>query len=273
MEEIRILTIGDVHFKTNNVKESAEMCEKIYQLVNTENLDGIINMGDSLHNHERIHMVPLTNATNYILKLAEMKKNVENILLIGNHDYLHNNAFLSNYHPFTGFKGIDNLTVVDKVIIKEIKGMKFCFVPYVYPGRLFEAIYTNKNINENNIKEFTAFFGHQEIYGTTMGAMTSVSGDKWPIDYPYFISGHIHDYCRPQENVVYVGTPMQHAFGDRDDKTVSIWTISPNKPPVERRIDLGLTKRIIVELKSTEVLTWKPQTNCLTKLIISIMME
>ena len=265
-EPLYVLTIGDHHFQTSNVKECTEFCEKVYKLINDETIDVIINMGDTLHNHEKMHVVPYTNATKFIKNLAKMKPTY---LIIGNHDRPNNNDFLSDYHPFVGLHEKDNLTVVDKVIVKEIKGMKFAFVPYVHPGRLFEAISTNKEINIETIKEdFKAFFGHHEIHGTNMGVITSTTGDKWPKDYPYFISGHIHDYCRPQTNVIYVGTPMQHNFGERDDKTVSLWTIYPDKPPIERRIDLGLTKRLTVTLKCEEVFKWMPPTGYLIRLII-----
>ena len=263
---LKVLTIGDTHFKTNNVKESLEMCTKLYDLVDTEHIDVILHMGDTLNDHERIHVVPLVNAIKFITTLANKKKERENIMLMGNHDFANNNAFLSEYHPFNGLKGIQNLTIVDKVIVKEFKGMKFVFIPYVHPGRLYEVLATNKDVGD--LKSVKVFFGHHEIYGGKMGAVVSTAGDKWPLDNPYFISGHVHDYCRPQDNVVYVGTPMQHAFGDRDDKTVSIWTIYPDQPPIEKRIDLGLTKKMILTLKSSEVVSWKPPAGYMFKLIV-----
>ena len=262
---LKVLTIGDHHFKISNVKESSEMCNKIYELLDKEEVDLIINMGDTMDRHENIHVIPLTNSIKFTKELIKRK---EVIKIIGNHDRPNNNDFLSDNHPYYGMHGTPNLTIVDKVIVKEIKGMKFCFVPYVFPGRLFEALSTNKDLNLENIKDIKCFFGHQEIHGTNMGVMISVVGDKWPLEYPYFISGHIHDYCRPQENVVYVGTPMQHAFGERDDKTVSIWTIYPDQSPIEKRIDLGLMKKIVITLKCSELITWNPPANFMIKLIL-----
>jgi hypothetical protein len=50
-----------------------------------------------------------------------------------------------------------------------------------------------------------------------MGAIQSVHGDAWPVDAPMVISGHIHDYQRPQDNVLYIGASVQNNFGDQTD--------------------------------------------------------
>lgn len=262
---LRVLTIGDIHFKTTNVKESQDMCKAIFNLLNREGdgIDVIVVMGDTLDRHENIHVVPLVQSVKFLTDLAKIKKTY---LLIGNHDRPNNADFLSDYHPFNGLKDVNNLIVVDKVIQETINDMKFVFVPYVYPGRFMEAIKTNKDIDLSNVK---TVFAHQEFFATKMGAVISVVGDKWPHDYPFVISGHIHDYCRPQDNIVYVGTPMQHAFGDSDDKTVSIFDISKEIKPEERRVDLGLIKRKIYELDCNQVNGWVPPSEYLVKLIIN----
>ena len=264
---LRILTIGDIHFKTTNVKETQDMCDKILLLISKEHVDLIVVMGDTLDRHENIHVVPFTQSIKFIEQLSKLKKTY---LLIGNHDRPNNADFLSDYHPFNGLKDKDNLIVVDKVVLDQIQGFNILSVPYVFPGRFMEAINTNKNIsNKNiNIKDIDIVFAHQEFFATKMGAVLSMIGDKWPLDYPFVISGHIHDYCRPQANIVYVGTPMQHAFGDDPNKTVSIWTVEKGKIPEERRIDLGLIKRIQFELTCPEVNGWLPPDNSLVKLTI-----
>ena len=259
---MRVLTIGDPHFKTNNVKEVKIMCDKIYALIESSELDLIVVMGDILDRHEHIHVVPLTESIKFLLKLSTYK---ETYVLIGNHDRPNNSDYLSDFHPFNGLKGINNLHIIDKVICREYHNLKFIFAPYVFPGRFQEALDTI-NLNLNDIK---TIFCHQEFYGTKMGAVVSTIGDKWPLDKSFIISGHIHDYCRPQDNIVYVGTPMQHAFGDRDDKTVSVWDIFEDKIPDEKRLDLGLIKRLSCNIHCSELLKWIPPPNYIIRLIIN----
>jgi len=269
---MRILAIGDPHFKTTNIKESTEMVNAIYNLLEKEqdNLDFIIVMGDILDRHETIHVNPLTLAVKFLLTLATKKKTY---VLIGNHDRPNNSDFLSDYHPFVGLNNINNLVIIDKVIIDTINNKNFIFVPYVYPGLFKKALYTlNEKQKINDILDpmkITCIFCHQEFYGTKMGSIISVSGDKWNTTDPMIISGHIHDYYRPQENIIYIGTPMQHAFGDRDDKTVSIFTFHDNcKIPDEHRVDLNLTKKYIINIDCKDLSSWTPPENGLIKLVI-----
>lgn len=106
----------------------------------------------------------------------------------------------------------------------------------------------------------TAIFAHQEFYGVKIGAIVSENGDKWNKDYPLIISGHIHDYDRPQDNIIYVGTPCQHSFGDRADKTISLFSWdNPKSIPTEERIDLGLIKKMLVNLTCNEVFDLDPK--------------
>ena len=111
-----------------------------------------------------------------------------------------------------------------------------------------------------------------------MGAILSQAGDKWPINNPLVISGHVHDYDKLQSNLIYVGTPMQHAFGDSTDKTVSKYNFSltdltglgekKNIVWSEERIDLNLIKKVIVYITPDKIHTYEPPSNKLVKLVI-----
>ena len=150
-----------------------------------------------------------------------------------------------------------------KVIDSNIKGYRFLFVPYVPPGKFMDAV----NTIEDPLKGTTAIFSHQEFHGAKMGAIKSQAGDRWDINNPLVISGHVHDYDRLQSNLIYVGTPMQHAFGDKMDKTVSIFTFH-NNAWTEKREDLGLVKRIIVYLTPQDIHTYDPPSDKLVKIVI-----
>jgi len=263
---IKVLCIGDPHFKTNNVKEMTEFTNKLYQFLDVaqNDIDLIIDMGDTLDRHENIHVVPLTQAIKFLNKLSTYKKTY---VLTGNHDKPNNSDFLSDYHPFVGI-GNSNLIIVDKVMVQNIKDFKFVFVPYVYPGRFREALNTKKD-EIGELSTVDCIYAHQELKGVKMGVVTSMIGDKWNTNDSFVISGHIHEYNRLQENVVYVGSPMQINFGDPEDKTISLFTFTKGQRiPEEQRIDLGLTKRIVCRVKCEDVITWIQPTAYLVKLII-----
>ena len=157
----------------------------------------------------------------------------------------------------------NNTYIIDKGLKANIKGYNFAFVPYVPPGRFMDAL----NTIDGSLNDFSAIFCHQEFYGAKMGAIISQSGDIWDINKPLIISGHIHDYDRLQNNIIYVGTPIQHAFGDKSDKTVSEFSFN-NTTWSEKRKDLGLIKRVIIYLTPQEIHTYNPPTNKLVKIVI-----
>jgi DNA repair exonuclease SbcCD nuclease subunit len=207
-------------------------------------------------------------------------------IIVGNHDRPNNSVYLTDQHPFNACKHWPNTIVVDVVKQDLVAGHLFTFVPYVPPGRFREALETLEGTEIGLWQSSTCIFAHQEFQGTKMGAIVSEEGDEWPLDLPLVVSGHIHDYDYLQKNIVYTGTPIQHAFGDRSDKTVSLFTFmgskdedSSTKPAAnsdsaekgwhEERIDLQLPKKIILRIafKDIESTTIPPQSE--VKVIIS----
>jgi DNA repair exonuclease SbcCD nuclease subunit len=266
MDPIKVLTIGDPHFKVGNVKESEEMTQKLINLTKETKPTFIVCLGDILHRHETIHVAPLMRAEEMIRLLSEV---APTFVIVGNHDRPNNSNYLTNEHPFNAMKRWNNTYVVDNVVPANIKGYNFIFLPYVPPGRFEDAINTIKNNEDHNpLENVSALFCHQEFFGAKMGAIKSQAGDKWPINNPLVISGHVHDYDRLQSNLIYVGTPMQHAFGDSSDKTVSLFTFNGDGTWEEERKDLGLIKRVIVYLTPEKINTYEPDSDKLVKIVI-----
>jgi hypothetical protein len=86
--------------------------------------------------------------------------------------------------------------------------------------------------------------GHQLLDGVKMGAILTENVEKWEENYPFLISGHIHDKQRVQNNLYYTGSSMQHAFGESCDKTISLVKIDTSIHIEE--IDLKLPKKQIL---------------------------
>lgn len=265
-EPVTVLFIGDPHFKVANVHETDAMVEAILRVANQKRPDIIVVLGDVLDRHEIVHVSPLTRAVDFLGRLMTI---APTYVLIGNHDLKNNRQFLSDEHPFPSLKYWGpNMTVVDTTKMAVIKGHTFVFVPYTPPGRLVEAL-DLVNTEGRSWKEATCICAHQEIRNCQMGAIVSTEGDEWPLTNPYLISGHIHDYHELQPNMVYTGTPIQHSFGDRHDKTISYITFRSSHDRDHERIDLGLPRKQIVRLTCDEVSSYVPQTNSLLKIIIS----
>lgn len=258
--EIKCLVIGDPHFKISNTDVSEEMCRKTIMCADRMKPDFTVILGDILHNHGIIHEAPLNRALAWIEKMSEYSTT---FLLIGNHDIINNEKFLSKGHAFNALKKWNNVYVIDHPESKLIRGKKFVFVPYVPPGRFKEALSFVKSW-----KKSTAIFAHQEFLNCKHGAFLSKKGDTWKKKYPLVISGHIHEYQKLQKNLIYVGTPFQHDFGSSPNKTISLFKFGQKYE--QKRYDLDLRKLKTLKLNLDEITDFDfDQTDCNTRIIVS----
>ena len=258
---MRILVIGDEHFENKNDSETTQMCDSIYRIVLEHKPNIIVSLGDSLHQHSNIHMAPLRKATNFFHRLSQMCEHL--YILIGNHDRPNNMTFLTDESPFLACKMWPNTTVVDKVYTDEEN--KLVFVPYVPNGRFMEALKT-VNIDENNISDYKLYFAHQEFKGCKMGAIMSLNGDEWNPSWPMCISGHIHEYQMPQDNLLYPGTPIQLGYGTPPSKGVLLFTLG-EEIKNENFLELNVARKVIVHLTPEQLLKYKLPDNTYVKLI------
>lgn len=228
---LRGLVIGDPHFSLSNLTEVDAFIEKSETAVRRLKPDFVVCAGDCLDAHERCHMEPFVRAIRFLENLA---KHTPTFLTIGNHDRKNNTDFMSQDHFFAGLKHCPNLTIVDTAMKMEVRSKtnpetrgNFLFIPYVAPGRFYEAL------NSIDLEEFgedgwksasvDAIFCHQEFRGVQMGPIKSEEGDVWETVWPLVISGHIHEYQLLQSNIIYVGTPMQHTFSELPNKAITLF--------------------------------------------------
>jgi DNA repair exonuclease SbcCD nuclease subunit len=248
-----ILFIGDPHFQISNIQEVDLFLEKIINLATKKNPDIIVIAGDILHTHERLHTLALNKAYDLI---DNMRKITKTYVLVGNHDYINNQQFLTNNHWMNGLKEWNNTIIVDNVIKETINNEKFIFVPYVPPGRFEEALRTLKD----DWISASCIFAHQEFAGCKMGAIVSIEGDKWDIKNPIVISGHIHSKQQPQKNIYYSGSAMQHAFGESEKNIIAFFSFTKDQYELEE-IDLELPRKKIVYMNVEEIDTYNiPET-------------
>uniref|UniRef100_A0A6C0EKZ8 Calcineurin-like phosphoesterase domain-containing protein n=1 Tax=viral metagenome TaxID=1070528 RepID=A0A6C0EKZ8_9ZZZZ len=233
---MKVLCIGDPHIKSDNITDVNLFIEKLCQLIEAEIPDLIVVLGDVLHYHERVQSIAMNKAYEFIQRLKEYTLV---IILVGNHDAYNNQIFLSGNHWMNGMKEWENVIVVDKILHHHTDDLHFVFVPYVPPGRFQEAL----NTNEEDWKKADCIFAHQEFYGCKLGAIVSVDGDRWPLEYPRIVSGHIHGKQTPQKNIYYCGSAMQHAFGESEQNIIAVLTW-PGGKLVEH--DLQLPRKRIV---------------------------
>ena len=195
MDEVNILFIGDPHIKADNIPESDLLINDIISKIKNIKPDLCIIGGDLMHYHEKLYTIPLNKAYEFVKRCSY---EVPTYVLVGNHDMINNQQFLTENHWMNGMKTWkEDVHIIDKVKHISLKNHNFMLCPYVYPGRFVEALDTIKE--QFNWKDANIIFAHQEFKGCKMGAITSIEGDEWEESNPMVISGHIHNKQKPQQ--------------------------------------------------------------------------
>jgi DNA repair exonuclease SbcCD nuclease subunit len=240
-----VLFIGDVHIKFNNLKDLDTLEDKMLQM---KEISFIVVAGDILDTHEKIH----SQLMNRAYKLIKNLRTIAPVyVLVGNHDYINNQQFLTDNHWMNGMKEWDRVHVVDYPLrLEGSSGQVFALVPYVPPGRFVEAL-NELNGDDQSWKDSTCVFAHQEVKNCKMGCIKSIEGDVWEEGWPMLISGHIHERQNVGDNVLYPGSVLNHAFGS-DNQGISKLTFKDNIMN-EERVDIGLKKKSIIYEDVTKV--------------------
>lgn len=243
---VKILCIGDPHFKTSNARDTTEMHQEI-KLLLENNYVACVVLGDILDTFERINLDCYKRAIDF---LHDIHQKTKLILLIGNHDRVNNQEYQTERHMFGPLEKWENTFIVWKTTDVKIENFKFLCVPYVPTGKFKEAI------QDFNIQDYDLVFAHQEFKGAKLGRIISENGDEYSLDYPTCISGHIHDYDVLQENLIYSGTPYQLSFNDTPNKYVLEVNFNPELRIKKKK--LNLTKKIQLKLTLDELQEFIP---------------
>jgi DNA repair exonuclease SbcCD nuclease subunit len=240
-----ILFIGDVHIKFSNLKDLDKLETKMMQM---EDISSIVVAGDILDTHEKIHSQLMNRAYQLIKNLRTV---APVYVLVGNHDYINNQQFLTDSHWMNGMKEWDRVHVIDYPLrLVGASGQAFTLVPYVPPGRFVEAL-DKLNEGDRNWKTTVCVFAHQEVKNCKMGCIRSLDGDVWDAEWPMLVSGHIHERQNVGDNVLYPGSVLNHAFGS-DNQGISKLTFRGGVMS-EERVDIGLEKKSIIYENVTKV--------------------
>lgn len=217
----KILIIGDPHIRIEEEVAIQHYIESISSIIRDQVPDIILLLGDILHNHEKIH----SGSMNLAISFFNMcRKFAPTFCLVGNHDAINNQIFLSNDHWMNGCKELQNFIVVDKGYLHTHNGIQLCMLPYVPDGRFKEALGTIDGWEESHF-----LFTHQLFNGCKMGAITAQDIEEYEEDYPLCFNGHIHAYQKVQPNLYCVGSSRPVGYGDTQDKRCILLTATLNQ--------------------------------------------
>lgn len=244
----KIIFIGDIHIKFVNLLEVDKLQDEVLKHCETSQPSCFILAGDVLDTHERVQ----TQLLNRSYELIKAFRRVAPVyVLVGNHDYINNQQFLTTNHWMNAMKEWKDVFIVDSPRVLKIDSLMFVLVPYVPNGRLLEALSETVEPGPEGLSRVSwmraaCIFAHQEIKGCKMGAITSLSGDEWGADFPPLISGHIHERQTIGENVFYPGSALTHSYSTQSPGVSEFTFSSHGGRYTEYIIDLKLNKKKIV---------------------------
>lgn len=188
------------------LKDCADVVGKILLSARKEKVDEIWFVGDLFHLKN--------NLDNQVIKaiMYEMKNLADYVgifLIPGNHDY---RAWSSDPILLEILEEMPGrLMLCDQGFLTKKKDI------YIEPyTRKIDEL--NKRISELKVdSDDCIFFGHQDIIGMKYGGFTVEKGldaDVLSEKFKWSFIGHWHMPNKVRENVVSIGAPLQHNFGD-----------------------------------------------------------
>ena len=251
----KILCVGDIHIKPSNLSFVKLLTDRIILEISNSSPDFVVFLGDLSDSHEKIH----TQCLNAIQSLLnKVSKACPTFALIGNHDIISPNLFLTKEHPFGTFDIEGRLQIIDK----PIQAGAMLFVPYVPAGRFKEAL------SGIDMTPFKIVFAHQEFLGCKFNGQESSVGDHWDLPIQV-VSGHIHEK-QSVGMVYYTGTPYQTNFGESANKSIALVELNEMTGSIAiQEIYLGMPQKITEHLDITEARKFEIPENTDLRLTIS----
>lgn len=238
---MRILVVGDPHISHKRSARSQEFLTELSYIINSSDTQLTVILGDVFDEHEWVHV---TCSTMWSQFLESLDKSKEVIHLLGNHEMINANDYPSQAHALHAYNNHLHYRVVDSPIM--INDM--AFVPYIPMGKFAEA---TKGLSGR------LMFCHQEF----TGSVAPDKGDARPPDTWKVISGHIHE-AMTIDNVWYPGSPLQHSFGEEDNKALYIIDFDGTDYRIVQKMQLQLKRfeTINVEWNDTACPLLNPDT-------------
>jgi DNA repair exonuclease SbcCD nuclease subunit len=221
----KILLFSDLHIHPHKKSlDRLEDCLKVLSWVaetaKKNSVKNIIFGGDFFHDRYKIDIYTYQRTFEV---LRENFKGLKLWMLLGNHDlWFFDKSTVSSVTPFTAIDGIE---LIDKPKRIEIEGVNWDFLPFTnnVPDSL-------KTLNSLSGKK-KYLIGHIAINDAKMhqgkyssDILVEHEGDMVSVDpklfsgYENVFLGHFHSKQNVNDNVEYIGSPLQLSFGEAFEK-------------------------------------------------------
>lgn len=249
----KLLLVGDIHIKRDNLYMINLFRNRLLEHLTKHRYDAIVILGDVLHYHEKIFIQSMETATQLFQDIVRVG-DCPLYVLVGNHDMTHDLAS----HWMSSVAHLSHRIII---VDKPMAVGSILMAPYTHAGDFWNMV------GDTFGSHITTLLAHQEFKGAKMGAFLSTTGDEHDHLSPtqMIFSGHIHDHQKVGDHVVYIGSALQHGFGDVENKMLVELSVPSNQwTPVY----LDLPKRRVVRMRVADVPTLSIHRNDFYKIIV-----
>lgn len=221
--------VGDLHLTPKSMDKAAQLFEKVEALGLP-----VIWLGDLLDTKEVIRGKCLNVLFDYL-----SKSKLNHLLLVGNHDWFNLEC---KDHSLKPLSTLPNVKIVDYL---DVRSPKVTMLPYYHDKTYIKQLL--KEIPDGNV-----VIGHFDISGFDYGNGHFCEDGLTLEDFSRFkrvISGHFHKH-QVKDNLIYLGTPYSHSFGESDqDKFIMVYDFDNDVPGF---IPSGFPKHVTLKLDLLE---------------------
>lgn len=237
----KALIVSDLHLRPSSMEMSKRVLKLIQQKIAELKPDYLINLGDTFHTKNIIHVTVQNLYQDFI---NEVRKDVKVIQLVGNHDW----GVQYSEHPFNALKYMDNVTVVEDMMTLD----KNIFISYARETSRFEEMLGRGGPKIERI------FAHMDMNGYTPGSGWEEVSPYFDEDhfkgYKQLISGHLHlaqnKILENGTEILFVGSGYTTDFGESDQE--KRFVLMDLDTGVWESIPTGLTMHRTLKIKAGE---------------------
>jgi DNA repair exonuclease SbcCD nuclease subunit len=248
--QMEILIFSDIHIHPH--KKSAERLEHCIEALDwtfrtalDRGIKNVVFLGDLFHDRQKIDVLTYQK-TFEVFERHLIRNDLNVVLLLGNHDLWHYQKLdISSVNPLRNLPGV---RVVNSPSVEKIsdKGEDFFFGMLPYTHNPIEDLKTidaewNSKVAKDQLR---VLGGHVSVdgaiwnvrYNTMSDVTIEHDGDMIRVgpdifsDWDRVFLGHYHAAQKLNENVEYVGSPLQLSFGEAfQDKHIIVFNTEGNK--------------------------------------------
>lgn len=213
--------------RNSRLQNILNVLDEVREFCLSQEVDVLFFLGDMFHSRTKVDVDVFSATWQAWKRLSEAVR--KTYILVGNHDQYNK---VGSVHSLSAFR--EFATVVDLPLIDSFEGMRFAMHPFT------TDISEWKSFTAMMPSDLDFFLAHQGLSEAVVGAFDiSIKAEVGYSDLPHdkahwILMGHYHkqQWIGEARKAGYIGSPLQHNMGERDEVKGFLYFDDVTKPPV-----------------------------------------